>query len=184
MTVLLCRKIWQFFFIKWWTKGNILKIINLYASFMKFSEHSWSNVRCDFVCQPGRNFTPWISVCHIADFAAFLTINWLDQKTWNRKNDAKRSELKIHGCQVLTQPMYGLTLSLVFLGLIRKPEKGQKKRPHCLSQLPRMWPLCKGKIKAKSDPHFCGICSFPVASLDEVLWKLFSSCRMIYLSLL
>ena len=106
LTVLLCRKICQFFFyIKWWTKGTFLKIINLYASFMKFSEHSWSNVRCDFVCQPGRNFTPWISVCHIADFAAFLTINWLDQKTWNRKNDAERTELKIHGCQIPMAPV-------------------------------------------------------------------------------
>ena len=96
-------------------KRDFLKIINLYASFMKFSEHSWSNVRCDFVCQPGRNFTPWISVCHIADFAAFLTINWLDQKTWNRKNDADRTELPgTHGTRAKGQ----LILKANFLVLI------------------------------------------------------------------
>ena len=55
------------------------------AGFMKFTEHSWSNIRCDFVCQPGRNFTPRICMSHIANFAAFLAITWLDQKAWKQE---------------------------------------------------------------------------------------------------
>ena len=76
----------------------------------------------------------------------------------------------------LTQPIWA---NLIFsvLRLDQKAWKRTKETTTLSKPIAQMWPLCKGKIKAKSDLHFFRICSLLVPSLGEVLWKLFSTAK-------